>query len=163
MTIRQLQYMIAIAECGSINKAAQTLLVAQPSLSGAVRELEDELGIRIFHRSGKGVTLTGDGAEFLAGARQVCSQYEQLEEKYLGGDNVKKRFGVTAQHYSFAVRAFVDTVRAYGTSEYELAIRETKTREVIDDVATLRSEIGILYFNGPAPKPAKLRKARWRT
>jgi DNA-binding transcriptional LysR family regulator len=121
--------------------------VAQPSLTSAVKELERELGITIFNRSGRGVTLTGEGGEFLLYAKQLYSQYLVLAEKYGEGEKRKKKFGVSAQHYSFAVKAFVETVKKLDVTEYEFAIRETKTREVISDVATLRSEIGILYLS----------------
>ncbi|MEA4889748.1 MAG: LysR family transcriptional regulator [Clostridiaceae bacterium] len=146
MTLQQLRYMIAISETGSLNKAAELLYVAQPSLTSSVKELEKEIGIVLFNRSGKGVTLTNDGAEFLLYARQVYSQYESLLEKYGKSGNLKKKFGVSTQHYSFAVKAFVEMVKAYDLSKYEFAIRETKTRDVIDDVSTLKSEIGILYL-----------------
>lgn len=146
MTLQQMHYIITIAEQGSLSRAAEVLFVAQPSLSSAVREVEEELGITVFHRSGKGVTLTGDGAELLLHVRQVYHQYELLQEKYASGKDIKKKFGVSAQHFSFAVRAFVDLVKTYDTSKYEFAIRETRTREVIEDVATLRSEIGVLFF-----------------
>ncbi len=147
MTLQQLRYMIAISETGSLNKAAELLYVAQPSLTSSVKELEKEIGIVLFNRSGKGVTLTNDGAEFLLHAHQVYSQYESLLEKYGKSENLKKKFGVSTQHYSFAVKAFVELVKAYDLSVYEFAIRETKTRDVIDDVHTLKSEIGILYLS----------------
>lgn len=147
MTLQQLNYVITISECGSLNKAAEILYVAQPSLTGAVKELEKELGITIFNRSGKGVTLTNDGTEFLLYARQVYAQYKELLEKYGKAGNLKKKFGVSTQHYSFAVKAFVEMVKTFDTSKYEFAIRETKTKEVIDDVSTMRSEIGILYLS----------------
>lgn len=147
MTLQQLNYVITISECGSLNKAAETLYVAQPSLTGAVKELEKELGITIFNRSGRGVTLTNDGTEFLLYARQVYAQYKELLEKYGKAGNLKKKFGVSTQHYSFAVKAFVEMVKTFDTSKYEFAIRETKTKEVIDDVSTMRSEIGILYLS----------------
>lgn len=147
MTLQQLNYVIVISETGSFNKAAEALYVAQPSLTSAIKELEKELGITIFYRSGKGVTLTNDGAEFLLYARQVIQQYEALLDKY-GKDSVrKKKFGVSTQHYSFAVTAFMEMVKAFDTAEYEFAIRESKTFDVIDDVSTLRSEIGILYLS----------------
>ena len=152
MTLQQLHYVLTIADAGSFNKAAETLYVSQPSLSNAVRDLEKELSITIFHRSGRGVTPTNDGAEFLLYARQVYHQYEQLREKYGGGETLKKKFGVSAQHFSFAVKAFAELVNSYDTAEYEFAIRETETRDVIDDVCTLKSEIGILFlsdFNRP--------------
>lgn len=147
MTLQQLHYIITISEAGSLNKAAELLYVAQPSLTGAVKELERELGITIFNRGGKGVTLTNDGTEFLLYARQVYSQYEALQEKFGKGGNLKKKFCVSTQHYSFAVKAFVEMVKEFDTLKYEFAIRETKTQDVIDDVATLRSEIGIIYLS----------------
>ena len=147
MTLQQMRYAIAIAECGSLNKAAETLYIAQPSLSLSMQELERELGITIFNRSGRGVTLTQDGAEFLLYARQIYSQYESLLEKYGDSKKLKKKFGVSTQHYSFAVKAFVELVKSFDMLEYDFAIRETKTRDVISDVASFKSEIGILYLS----------------
>ena len=147
MTLQQIYYTIKISETGSMNKAAEILYVAQPSLSGAIHDLEDELGITIFHRSGRGVTLTNDGVEFLAYARQVYSQYEALLDKYGDSGKRKKKFGVSTQHYSFIVKSFVEMVKQFDTEEYEFAVRETKTKEVIEDVSTLKSEIGILYLS----------------
>ena len=147
MTIQQLNYVITISEKGSLNKAAEVLYVTQPSLTSAVRELEKELGITIFNRGGKGVTLTNDGAEFIQYARQVVSQYDRLLEKYGKGGNLRKKFGISAQHYSFAVKSFVETVKQFDTDEYEFAIRETRTREVIEDVTTGKSEVGILFLS----------------
>lgn len=145
MTLTQLHYMITISKTKSFNKAAEALYVSQPSLTSAIRELEKEIGITIFNRGGRGVTLTNDGAEFLQYALQVYSQYEMLEEKYIRKVDLRKKFSVSTQHYSFAVKAFVNMVRSLDTSEYDLAIKETRTREVIEDVRNLRSEIGLLY------------------
>ena len=147
MTIQQLNYVIAISEKGSLNKAAEVLFVTQPSLTSAVRELEKELGITLFNRGGKGVTLTNDGAEFIQYARQVVTQYERLLEKYGKGGNLRKKFGISCQHYSFAVKSFVEMVKQFDTDEYEFAIRESKTKDVIDDVTAGKSEIGILYLS----------------
>lgn len=147
MTLQQLNYVITVSEIGSMNKASEILYVAQPSLTSAIKELEKEIGITIFNRGGRGVTLTNDGAEFLLYARQLYSQYESLMEKYGPDSTLKKKFGVSTQHYSFAVKAFVEMVKNFDASKYEFAIRETKTRDVISDVATLRSEIGILYLS----------------
>ncbi|MDO4829870.1 MAG: LysR family transcriptional regulator [Clostridia bacterium] len=147
MTLQQLNYAITITRTGSMNKAAEQLFISQPSLTNSVKELERELGITVFNRSGRGVTLTAEGAEFILYARQVYSQYENLLEKFGKRSNIKKRFGVSTQHYSFAVKAFVETVKTFDTSKYEFAIRECKTLEVITDVSTLKSEIGILYLS----------------
>ena len=129
-----------------MNKAAEQLYVSQPSLTSAVKELEKELGVTLLYRSGRGVTLTNDGMEFLMYARQIYSQYESVMEKYGKGGGYKKKFGVSTQHYSFAVRAFVDMAKAFDMSKYEFAIRETRTAEVLSDVSTMRSEIGVLYL-----------------
>ncbi len=129
MTLQQLHYAIVISETGSMNKAAERLYIAQPSLTGAMQELERELGITIFHRSGRGVTLTNDGQEFIDYARQVYHQYETLAEKYAHPNELKKKFGVTTQHYSFAVKAFVEMAKSFDTAKYDFAIRESKTRE----------------------------------
>ena len=147
MTLQQLKYVLVISATGSMNKAADQLYVSQPSLTASVQELEKETGIKIFNRSGRGVTLTNDGAEFIQYARQVVGQFDILSEKYISKGNVKKKFGVSTQHYSFAVKAFVEMVKEFDTAKYEFAVRETKTAEVINDVATMRSEIGIIYLN----------------
>ncbi len=147
MTLQQLHYAITISEAGSLNKAAEVLYISQPSLTSSMQELEKELGIVIFNRGGRGVTLTQDGTEFLLYARQVYNQYEALMDKYGNSQNLKKKFSVSTQHYSFAVKAFVELVKRFDTSQYEFAIRETKTRDVIFDVSTLRSEVGILYLS----------------
>lgn len=144
MTIQQLKYAITIAEVGSFSRAATKLYVSQPSLTGAVRDLEREIGIPIFHRTGRGVTLTQEGADFLAYARGVYLPYRELLEHYGKTASHKKKFSVSTQHFSFAVKAFVETVKSADTEEYEFAVRETRTRAVIDDVAKLHSEIGIL-------------------
>lgn len=146
MTLNQLNYIITIAESGSINKAAEQLYLSQPSLTGAVQDLERELGITLFHRSGRGVTVTGDGAEFLLYAKQLYGQYESVLEKYGKNGSLKKKFGVSTQHYSFAVKAFVEMAKEFDMSKYEFAIRETRTAEVIRDVSTMKSEIGVLYL-----------------
>lgn len=146
MTLIQLHYLIVIAETNSLNKAAEQLYVSQPSLTSAIKELEKELGVTLFYRSGRGVTLTNDGVEFLLYAKQLYSQYEAVLEKYGMGGAHKKKFGVSTQHYSFAVKAFVDMAKEFDMSRYEFAVRETRTAEVIRDVSTMKSEVGILYL-----------------
>lgn len=147
MTLTQLKYVIGIADAESMNEAAKTLFITQPSLSAAVRELEAEIGIEIFRRTSRGVTVTPEGEEFLGYARQVVEQYRLMESKYIEKREAKKKFSVSMQHYSFAVRAFVEMVKQFGMDEYEFAVHETKTHEVIDDVRNCKSEMGILYLN----------------
>lgn len=147
MTIQQLKYLLMVANVSSINEAAKRLFISQPSLSAALKELEEEINLTIFTRSNRGVTITVEGEEFLGYARQVLNQVELLEDKYLEGLNIKKKFAVSSQHYSFAVKAFVEMVKSFDMNEYEFAIRETKTFDVINDVKNGKSEIGILYLN----------------
>lgn len=130
-----------------MNEAARFLFISQPSLSNAIKELENELGITIFERTNKGITLTQEGVEFLSYARQVVEQAELLEHRYLNAAPSPQHFSVSTQHYAFAVNAFVELVKQYGLDEYELALRETKTYDIIEDVKMMRSEIGILYLN----------------
>lgn len=149
MTIQQIIYAITIASTGSMNKAAEKLYVSQPTLTNAIKELEEELSISIFDRSNKGISVTDEGQEFLSNARVIYSEYEALQEKYGPNGNIKRKFGVTCQHYSFATKAFVELIKKHGydTSSYDFALRETKTIEIIDDVSEGRSEIGVLYLS----------------
>lgn len=147
MTLLQLKYIVVIAETGSISEAAKKLYIAQPSLSLAVKELEKELGIVIFNRTNKGVVLSAEGEEFLGYARQVIEQTNLIQERYMGSAPVKRLFCVSTQHYSFAVEAFVDLLKEFGGEKYLFRIRETQTYELIEDVAKLRSEVGVLYLN----------------
>lgn len=147
MTIKQLQYVVTVAETGNITEAAGKLFIAQPSVTSAIHELEKEYGITIFSRSKKGIELTPEGDEFLGYARQILEQADLLEERYTGKAKGKQRFCVSSQHYSFAVEAFVQLLKEHGGDKYEFHMRETQTYDIIDDVAHLRSEIGILYLN----------------
>lgn len=147
MTLKQLQYIITVADMGNITEAAKKLFIAQPSLTSSIHELEKEYGITIFTRGNKGVELTPEGDEFLGYARQVIEQSNLINERYTGKSGLKQRFCVSAQHYSFAVEAFVKLLKEHGGDKYEFHMRETQTYEIIDDVSHLRSEIGILYIN----------------
>lgn len=147
MTLQQLRYAIEVAEKGSISEAAKSLFITQPSLSNAIKELETEIKTTIFTRTNKGVLISKEGAEFLGYARQVLQQTDLLEAKYLNEKTVKQKFSVSTQHYTFAANAFVELVRKFGADEYEFAINETKTWEIIEDVKNLHSEIGIIYLS----------------
>lgn len=147
MTITQLQYVVTIAEKGSMNEAAKALFVAQPSLTNAVKELEAELQITIFNRSNRGITVSSEGKEFLGYARQVLEQAALLEERYKNVQKQRPRFSVSTQHYSFAVEAFAEVIRAFDASAYEFTLRETQTYEIIEDVSHLVSEIGVIYLS----------------
>ncbi len=146
MTLQQLRYVIMIADCGSMNEAAKQLFISQPSLSGTIKELELEIGFDIFLRSNRGIVITPEGEEFLSYAKQVSEQYRLLEDKYIEKKS-KKKFSVSMQHYTFAVKAFVEMVKKVGMEQYEFAVHETKTSEVIENVKNFKSELGVLYLN----------------
>lgn len=146
MTLQQLKYALIIAECGSMNEAAKQLFISQPSLSETMKELETEIGFDIYLRSNRGIVITPDGEEFLGYARQVTEQFDLLQSKYIE-KNTKEKFSVSTQHYTFAVKAFVETVKQIGMEHYEFAVHETTTAGVIENVKNFKSEIGVLYEN----------------
>ena len=147
MTLQQLKYAITVAQTGTITEAAEKLYISQPSLTNAIHELEKEMNIEIFTRTNKGIIVSKDGEDFLGYARQVLEQAEVLEDKYKGGGGGKKKFCISTQHYSFAVNAFVDLIKKYGQDEYDFNIRETQTYEIIEDVAKMNSELGIIFMD----------------
>lgn len=146
MTLQQLKYALMIADCGSMNEAAKQLFISQPSLSETMKELETEIGLDIFLRSNRGIVITPEGEEFLGYARQVTEQFGLLQSKYID-KKVKEKFSVSTQHYTFAVKAFVETVKQIGMEQYEFAVHETTTISVIENVKNFKSEIGVLYEN----------------
>ncbi len=146
MTLQQLKYVVKVAEKGSINEAAKELLISQPSLSNAIMELEKEVHTTIFIRSNRGISITNEGMEFLGFARQVLTQSELLESKYISNTPMKQRFCVSTQHYTFAANAFVELVKEFGLDEYDFALNETTTYQIIENVKTLFSEIGIIHL-----------------
>lgn len=147
MTILQLKYVIAIASSKSFREAASRLFVSQPALSSTIRELEEELNIQLFERTNKGIRLTDPGKEFLAYAKEAVSQYELIEDRYLDRDLDKKHFSVSMQHYVFAVHAFINVVKEYDNGKYTFAVHETRTDEVLSNVRSLDSEVGVVAFS----------------
>lgn len=147
MTLTQLRYVIEVANSSSMNEAARNLFISQPSLSSSVKDLEEEVGVELFKRTNRGISMTPEGEEFIGYARQVVEQYQLIEARFISKEQIRKKFSVSMQHYSFAVNAFVEMVKQFGMDEYEFAIHETMTYEVIEDVRNFRSEIGILFIN----------------
>ncbi|MCR5109250.1 MAG: LysR family transcriptional regulator [Lachnospiraceae bacterium] len=148
MNISQLKYVLEIANSSSIREAATKLFVSQPALSSSIKELEEELGILIFERTNKGIILTDEGREFVTYAKKAISQYEIMEDRYLSRDSDKERFSVSSQHYNFSIRAFTALIRKYDPPKYVFSFHETKTKDVLEDVKSLKSEVGIISFSG---------------
>ncbi len=147
MTLQQLKYIITSAEVGSITEASKLLYISQPSLSGAIKDVENEIGISIFTRCRAGIALTKEGMEFLGYARQVVQQMELLESKYISNQPAKQRFCVSTQHYTFTSNAFVELVRQFGQERFEFILNETQTHQIIKDVRNRFSDIGILFIS----------------
>lgn len=147
MTLQQLRYLIAVAEYGSINKAAAQLYASQSNLSTAIKDLERELGITIFTRNNRGVALTNDGAELVSYARQVLEQVEMIEDRYSPAQQSHARLAVSTQHYAFSLQAFMEVADRFAGDEYDFILRETTTAQIISDVSTFRSDAGVLYLD----------------
>ena len=155
MTLQQLKYVDAVAACGSISEAARRVFATQPTLTESIRALEEELRVAIFTRTARGVTVTREGEEFLASARQILDDASRITEKYTGTAVRRPQFSVSCQHYAFAVEAFMEVVKANGADAYDFTLRETVTSEIIDDVVRHRSEIGVLYLSNRSEKPLR--------
>lgn len=147
MKLQQLRYVVKVTECGSITEASRRLFVSQPSVTASIRDLENEMGVHIFERTNKGVIVSEEGETFLGYARQVLDQADLLEGKYKGTSEQVPHFSVSCQHYSFAVNAFVDVIREFDAARYDFTLREEQTHEIIEDVAHMKSELGILYLS----------------
>ncbi|MBR4760791.1 MAG: LysR family transcriptional regulator, partial [Lachnospiraceae bacterium] len=148
MNITQMKYVLEVAAAPSIREASMRLYISQPALSASIRDLEDEIGVLLFDRTNKGIKLTEEGREFVTYAKRVVGQYEILEDRYLGDRLNRERFSVSTQHYNFAIKAFTKVIRKTNPEKYLFSVHETKTQEVLEDVRSLKSEIGIISFSG---------------
>ena len=146
MTLQQLKYLVAVANSGSINAAAKSLYISQPSLSEVIQNLEQELGFSIFERTSKGIKITQQGMEIIRESNDIVHSFELMEEKYLGSDKSKLIFNVSAQHYTFATEAFMRLVRDLHIPEYDFTFLETTGENVIKNVKEHKSEIGLIYW-----------------
>ena len=147
MTLQQLRYIVEVSKCSTISKAAQSLFLTQPTLSKAIKDLEEELGICILERGSSKTRFTAEGTELLCYAKQLLEQAQQIENRFIGKAMEKKRIAISTQHYAFAVRAFIDMLNNEKSSDYEFFFRECKTYEIIDDVFNKKSDLGIIFFS----------------
>ena len=147
MNVSQLKYVLEVASSSSMREAATRLFISQPALSASIKELETELGILIFERTNKGISITDEGREFITYAQKVVGQYEILEERYLSKDSDKERFSVSTQHYNFPIRAFTEVIKKNYPDKFIFSIHETKTKDILEDVKNMKSEVGIISFS----------------
>ena len=153
MTFQQLKFVAEIARCGSINKASSNLFISQSNISNSIKELEVELGIKIFNRNNKGVTLTDRGKEFISYIRPLIDQIEKIEQFYLGEvSEPLLSFNVSSQRYPFSVEALLKFIESKNVSRYDLRIKETDMYQVIDDIFNNKSDIGIIFLSNMTEK-----------
>ena len=155
MTLQQLEYVVEVSRYNSISKAAQHLYMAQPSLSKAISNLEEELGITIFERTSRGIQFTPQGLEFLGGAKQLLEQANSLRKSLAASQEQKMvRLTVSSQHYSFATRAFTRFIRSCQENgdAYTLHMREGRTSQIIQDVYSHRSHLGVLSLSAASDR-----------
>ncbi len=147
MTLTQLRYVAEVAKTKSINATAHALYISQPSLSAHIKDLEQELGIVIFNRTNRGITLTKDGETFIRYVNNILQQYHIMEQKYLKNEKLKDYFSVTMHHSTFSSKIFTKLMNEFGFEDYEYSVFETKTGEVINHVSSAKSDLGILYIS----------------
>ena len=148
MTLKEIKYILATAECTSISEAAKKLYVAQPSITHAIQSVELEVGFKIFERGHMGVIITNEGQEFINDIRTVYEQMDAVESKYTMYKPDKKTFSVSMLHLQVATTAFLSFLSDLPDHIcYSMKLLETRTEDVIKNVASGRSDIGILHFS----------------
>lgn len=148
MTLSQMNYILEIYRCGSMNKAAQNLFISQSAISTAIREMEEELGIRIFHRSNRGIALTDDGRELLTQITPIVEKSRKITRYYeerQASNRVK--LSIAAQRYPFCAKAFVEFLHLLDEPRIEVSLKEMEMSSVIDEVAQQTSDVGIIFVS----------------
>lgn len=152
MTIKQMKYLSKIVACKSMTQAAKELFISQPSLSKAIKDLEEELGIKIFIRSSQGLTLSAQGQTLLSHAQIILEQTALIESHFSTNEGACPSWSISTQHYAFVIEAFIKAVNTYKQDDFCYHLREQETLHIIDDVKKGHSEIGVIYlsqFNSP--------------
>ena len=147
MTLLQIQYAVAVSEFKSINAAAKSIYISQSNMSTAIKDLEDELGVTLFERTNRGITLTDDGKEFMSYARNILLQYHLMESRFTVANCSKYHFSVVMHHSTYTAKLFAELVKEFGMEDYDFSIFETTTENVIKEVKEGKSELGILYIS----------------
>lgn len=146
MNILHIKYAVEVARLGSLNKAADSLLIAQPNISRSIKELEAELGITIFNRSSKGMVLTLDGEEFIGYAKSILNQLDEVEKIYRNGSPKKQRFSISVPRASYISDAFAEFSKCIGNAPAEIFYKETNSQRAIDNVLKNDYKLGIIRY-----------------
>lgn len=146
MNIQQLRYVVAIANSGTFREAAEKMYVSQPSLSISVRDLEEELGFKVFNRTSSGTVLTQRGMTFYEKALELVKGFDTFENQYLQSEDENEEFSISSQHYDFLPPLMVEFAEKY-PEHCNFRIFESTTVQILDEVAQGFSELGIIYLN----------------
>lgn len=146
MNLLHLKYAVEVARVGSLNKAAENLIIAQPNLSRSIKELEAEVGITVFERTPKGVYLTAQGEEFIGHARGLLKQIDHLENMYKDDRPVRRRFAASVPRAGYICDAFVKFSSSVESRAFELFYKETNSKRTIQNVLDSDYNIGIIRY-----------------
>jgi DNA-binding transcriptional LysR family regulator len=146
MNILHMKYAVEVARLGSLNKAAETLIIAQPNISRSIKELEADLGITIFNRSAKGMVLTPEGEEFINYARSILKQIDEVEMLYKQGSPKKHKFSISVPRASYISAAFSEFTKNISIEPTEIFYKETNSQGTINDVINNDYKLGIIRY-----------------
>ena len=143
MNILHMKYAVEVAKLGSLNKAAETLMIAQPTLSRSIKELEADLGITIFQRSAKGMVLTPDGEEFMDYARDILRRIDKIEQSYRDGSHKKRKFSISVPRACYISAAMAEFSKNIGDTPVEIYYKETNSKKTIKKLLENEYKLGM--------------------
>lgn len=146
MNILHMRYALEVARLGSLNKAAETLLVAQPNISRSIKELEADLGITIFQRTPSGMLLTAEGEEFIGYAKTILKEIDEVERIYRHGAPKKQRFSISVPRASYISEAFAEFSSKISDAPAEIFYKETNSQRTISNVLSGDYKLGIIRY-----------------
>ena len=147
MNLLHMKYAVEVARLGSLNKAAETLLIAQPNISRSIKELEADLGITIFQRSAKGMVLTPDGEEFIDYARDILHRIDKMEQSYRDGSHKKRKFSISVPRACYISAAMAEFSKNIGDTPVEIYYKETNSKKTIKKLLENEYKLGIIRYS----------------
>ena len=147
MNLLHMKYAVEVARLGSLNKAAETLMIAQPNISRSIKELEADLGITIFQRSAKGMVLTPEGEEFMDYARDILGRIEKIEQSYRDGSHKKRRFSISVPRACYISAALTEFSKRIGEGDIEVYYKETNSKKTIRKLIDGEYKLGIIRYS----------------
>ena len=147
MNILHMKYAVEVARLGSLNKAAETLMIAQPNISRSIKELEADLGITIFQRSAKGMVLTPDGEEFMDYARDILHRIDKIEQSYRDGSHKKRKFSISVPRACYISAAMAEFSKNIGDTPVEIYYKETNSKKTIKKLLENEYKLGIIRYS----------------